>query len=100
MYLHIVMMALKEPMTAALRERMEQCFDTIRRGCEGVARFELLDNHSRTSPDYSHALLSLFTSQQALDAYRTGAAHEAMMAAIGPHIARIVVLDSAWREDP
>jgi quinol monooxygenase YgiN len=94
MYLHLVMMAFKEPVTAALRERIGQCFDAIRRECEGIVRFELVDNQSRTSAHYSHALLSVFTSERMLDAYRASTAHEAMMAALEPHIAQIAVLDS------
>lgn len=92
--LHIVMMAFKEAMTAPLRARIEQAFDDVRRQCAGVMRFDLVDNHSRTSPDFTHALLSVFAGDEALAAYRTGRAHEEMMAVLGPHIERIVVLDS------
>ena len=94
MYLHIVMMAFNTEVTAALHESIEQCLADTRDQCEGVLRFELVRNQSQTSARYSHALLSVFASEQALDAYRTSAAHEAMMARLGRHIAQIVVLDS------
>lgn len=100
MVLHVVMMAFRHEMGAALRERVEQCFADIRRQCAGVMRFDLVDNRSRTSADYPHALLSVFASEQALEAYRTGAAHDEMMAVLGPHIARIVVLDTVLNQGP
>lgn len=99
MYLHIVMMAFNDAMNPFLRQCIEQCFNTIRNDSKGVVRFELLDNQSHTSTHYTHALLSIFTSKQALDTYRTGAAHAQMMKTLTPHIAQIEVLDSVLTED-
>ncbi len=99
MQLHIVMMAFHQAVSPELRQRMEQCFNTIRTQCQGVLRFELVDNQSHTSADYTHALLSVFTSEQALQDYREGAAHAQMLEVLGPHIARIVVLDSALESE-
>lgn len=94
MYLHIVMMSFSAEVTAAFRAQLENSLHAVRRECEGVVRFDLVDNHSRTSAAYSHALLSVFTDLEALDSYRTGAAHDRLMAEIGLHIREIVVLDS------
>lgn len=75
MYLHIVIMAFNKKMTASLRTKIEQSARNIPHDCEGVERFELVDNQSRTSASYTHALVSVFSSGQALDAYRTSAGH-------------------------
>lgn len=94
MYLHVVLMAFNQEVTASLSSRVEARFDVIARTCPGVMRFELLRNASRTSPDYSHALLSVFSSEEALDAYRVSPAHDELMAELGPYVRTIVVLDS------
>ena len=97
MYLHIVMMAFNKEITAGLRDQIELCFQGIPRQCDGVVRFELVENQSHTSASYTHALISIFSSEQALDAYRTSAAHANLMSELGPHIKDIVVLDSILR---
>lgn len=94
LYLHVVMLAFHKPVTTALREQMESCFQAVRRECEGWLRFELVDNQSRTSASYTHALLSVFSHQEALDAYRISPAHDRLMSELGPHIKEIVVLDT------
>lgn len=94
MYLHVVLMAFHQEVTPSLRAQIQDCFRTVARASEGVERFELVDNRSRTSPDYPYALLSVFATEQALDAYRTSDAHDELMALLGPHIRQIVVLDS------
>ncbi len=99
MYLHIVMMAFNKEVTAPLREQIEKVFQNIPRECDGVVRFELVENRSHTSAAYTHALLSVFSSELALEGYRTGAAHSKLMAELGPHIKEIVVLDSVLRQD-
>jgi quinol monooxygenase YgiN len=91
------MMAFNQEMSADLRNQIEMCFQDIPRQCEGVERFDLVDNRSRTSASYTHALLSVFSSEGALDAYRVSDAHANLMAQLGPHIKEIVVLDSFLR---
>ena len=91
-------MAFHQAVNPNLRQHIEQCFDSIRKECEGVVRFELLDNQSRTSTNYTHALFSTFTSEQALESYRNGSAHTRMMEVLSAHIAQIVVLDSTLDE--
>ena len=95
MYLHVVMMAFNQEVSASFRSQIETCFKGIADECEGVARFDLVDNQSRTSPAYTHALVSVFSDEAALDSYRTGAAHDRLMTQLGPHINEIVVLDSS-----
>jgi len=94
MYLHVVLMAFREEVTDTLRTHVENCFEATRRECEGVAHFQLVDNESRTSAAYTHALVSVFVNVAALDSYRTSASHDRLMAELGPHIKEIVVLDS------
>lgn len=94
MYLHVVMLAFHQPVTAAVRKKMESCFEAVRRECEGLVRFELVDNHSRTSASYTHALLSVFSHEEAFESYRISPAHHRLMADLGPHIKEIVVLDT------
>ncbi len=95
MYLHVVMMAFNKEVSASFRLQIETCFKDIADECQGVVRFDLVNNQSRTSPSYTHALLSVFSDETALDAYRTSAAHNRLMTQLGPHIDKIVVLDSS-----
>ncbi|MFC4520205.1 Dabb family protein [Cupriavidus pinatubonensis] len=88
------MMAFNKQITTAIRRRIEECFENVGRDCEGVKRFDLVDNQSQTTTRYTHALLSIFSSEQMLNAYRSSAAHDNLMAELGPHIEEIVVLDS------
>jgi hypothetical protein len=99
MYLHIVIMAFNKKMTTCLRTQIEQCLRNIPHECEGVERIELVDNQSRTSAGYTHALVSAFSSSHALDAYRTSTSHSQLIAKLEPHINEIVVLDGALKQD-
>lgn len=94
MYLHVVLMAFNKEVTIPLRARVEHCFRETRRECKGVMRFDLVDNHSRTSAAHTHALISVFADVEALDSYRASAAHERLMAELRPHLREIVVLDT------
>ncbi|WP_232466862.1 Dabb family protein, partial [Alcaligenes faecalis] len=94
MYLHIVLMAPHTPVSPELAPKLDQAFIRIHQECPGIERFEWVPNLSRSSARYSHALLSVFRTQEALDAYRQSDAHQAMLDAIAPHIQDIVVLDS------
>lgn len=99
MYLHIVMMAFNKEVTPSLRTQVEDCFQAVLRDCEGVVRFDLVDNQSRTSASYTHALLSVFANEATLAAYRSSAAHDRLTAELGPHIKEVVVLDSRLKQD-
>lgn len=99
MYLHVVMLAFNQELSSSLRSRIEDCLRSVPRTCAGVERFALLDNHSRTSARYTHALLSVFSTERALDAYRGSAAHDQLLEVLGPHIQEIVVLDSVLAQD-
>lgn len=99
MYLHIVLMAPRTPVSPELAPKLDQAFIRIRQQCPGIERFEWVPNLSRSSARYSHALLSVFHTQEALDAYRESDAHQAMLDSIAPHIQDIVVLDSALEEN-
>jgi hypothetical protein len=94
MYLHIVMMSFHQAVTPALREQIQAFFQSVRDQCEGMVRFDLVDNQSRTSVAFSHALLSVFSSVKYLDAYRTSVAHASLMDLLGPLVKQIVVLDT------
>ncbi|OSZ41653.1 Dabb family protein [Alcaligenes faecalis] len=94
MYLHIVLMAPHTPLSPELVPKLNHAFIRIRQECPGIERFEWVPNLSRSSARYSHALLSVFRTQDSLDAYRESDAHQAMLDAIAPHIQDIVVLDS------
>lgn len=94
MYLHIVLMAPHTPLSPELVPKLDHAFIRIRQECPGIERFEWVPNLSRNSARYSHALLSVFRTQDALDAYRESDAHQAMLDTITPHIQDIVVLDS------
>lgn len=94
MYLHIVLMAPHTPVSPELELKLDQAFIRIHQECSDIERFEWVPNLSRSSARYSHALLSVFRTQGALDAYRQSDAHQAMLDAIAPHIQDIVVLDS------
>lgn len=94
MYLHIVMMSFHQAVTPALREQIQALFESMRCQCEGMVRFDLMDNQSRTSAAFSHALLSVFSSVKHLDAYRTSAVHARLMDVLGPLVKQIVVLDT------
>ena len=98
MYLHIVLMAPHAPIKPELASTLDHAFIRIRQECPGIERFEWVPNLSRSSARYSHALLSVFRSQEALDAYRESDAHQARLEAITPHIQDIVVLDSVLEE--
>ena len=99
MYLHIVLMAPHSPVSPDFVPKLEQSFVRIRQECAGLERFEWVPNLSRSSARYSHALLSVFSTQEALDSYRDSQAHQAMLDAIGPYIQDIVVLDSLLEGD-
>ena len=94
MYLHIVLMAPHTPLSPELLPKLEQAFERIRQDCAGVERFEWVPNLSLSSARYSHALLSVFSTADALNEYRGSNAHQAMLDAIAPHIQDIVVLDT------
>ncbi|WP_434717180.1 Dabb family protein (plasmid) [Paraburkholderia sp. A2RO-4L] len=88
------MMAFNKEISPSLRTQFEKWFQNTARDCDGVERFDFVDNQSRTSASYSHALVSVFSSKQALDAYRASAAHSKMMAELGYYIKEIAVLDT------
>ncbi len=94
MYLHIVLMAPHTPLSPELVPKLEQAFEHIRQTCAGIERFEWVSNLSLNSARYSHALLSVFSTADALNSYRSSEAHQAMLDAIAPYIQDIVVLDS------
>lgn len=81
-------------MTPASRKQIQALFESMRDQCEGIVRFDLVDNQSHTSADFSHALLSVFSSLEHLNAYRTSAAHTRLMDALAPKVRHIVVLDT------
>ena len=85
MYLHIVLMAPHTPVSPELAPKLDQAFIRIHQECSGIERFEWVPNLSRSSARYSHALLSVFRTQEALDAYRQSDAHQAMLDAIAAH---------------
>lgn len=99
MYLHTVMMSFHQAVTPALREQIEAQFKSMREHCDGLLRFDLVDNQSRTSAQFSHALLSIFSSRQHLDAYRDSTAHTQLMDVLGPLVKQIVVLDTELAAD-
>lgn len=92
--MHVVMLAFNKPVTSALKTQMENRFQAVRRECKGLIRFELVDNQSRTSASFTHALLSVFSDEEALDSYRASAAHDRLLAELGRHINEIIVLDA------
>lgn len=94
MYLHVVLLRLNEEMTPALHERLETILQRTALRCEGIESFRLVHNESANSAGHTHALLSLFSNRQALDAYRESEAHAQMTRDIHPHIRQIIVLDS------
>ena len=94
MYLHTVMMAFNKEITGALRAQIDAYFNDIPSQCDGIERFDFVDNMSLTSKGYTHALVSVFTSEKALDAYRISAAHDQLMTELTPHLKEILVLDS------
>ncbi len=98
MYLHIVLMAPHTPISPEFLPKLNLAFRRIRKECSGIERFEWVPNLSQSSARYSHALLSVFTTQTALDTYRSSEAHQAMLDAIAPHIQDIMVLDSLLEE--
>lgn len=94
MYLHIVMMTFNKELTPPLKDQLEIRFKRIPAQCDGIERFDFVDNMSRSSKGYTHALVSVFSSQKACDDYRVSAAHENLMIDLQPHIKEILVLDS------
>ena len=94
MYLHIVMMAFKSAPGATLLHTLQQNFAKVQQDCPGIAAFRLVENQSKTSAQYTHALYSVFSDLPALDAYRHSPAHDAMMVDLKPFVDHIVVLDS------
>lgn len=94
MYLHVVLMAFNKTVTTDLRNQITAEFRSMPHKCEGLLRFDLIDNESRTSANYTHGLLSVFASANHFEAYRVGQAHTALMETLKPHIKDIVVLDS------
>ena len=98
MYLHTVMMSFNKEMTAALRAQIESFFNGIPVQCKGIERFDFVDNMSRLAKGYTHALVSVFSSEETLDTYRLSAAHDKLMTELAPHLKEILVLDGALTE--
>lgn len=96
MQLHIVMMSFHVVPCDELQQQIDVAFQRMPSLCEGVLRYELVENQSSTSLQYTHALLSVFASAAHLDAYRVSPAHDALMQLLKPHIREVVVLDIPW----
>ncbi|PAT31904.1 stress responsive alpha-beta barrel domain-containing protein [Vandammella animalimorsus] len=96
MQLHIVLMAFHATPSDELQQHIDTAFRRMPALCEGLLRYELVKNHSSTSAQYSHALLSVFASPGHLSAYRVSPEHDALMQLLKPHVREIVVLDTPW----
>ncbi len=98
MYLHVVMIAFNKEITASLRTQIKQCFQNTAQNCIGLERFNFVDNCSRTSTYFTHAIVSIFSNEHALEIYRTSTAHNKMMEGLHQHIKEIVVLDTDLKQ--
>ncbi len=99
MYLHVVMIAFNKEITPALRLEIEQCFKNTVKDCMNVERFDFVDNCSKTSIYFTHAIVSVFSNENALEIYRTSTAHNEMMKYLSQHIKEINVLDTHLNQE-
>jgi quinol monooxygenase YgiN len=94
MFYHIVMMRLSERADAAFHARVEAYAERVRRECRGLLHYDYGSNLADRGGGYDRAMLSVFESSSAHDAYQVSPVHQEMKAYMTPFIADLVVCDS------
>ena len=94
MFYHIVMMRLTDRADAGFHARVEAYSDRVRRECVGLLHYEYGINVADRGKGYERAVLSVFESREAHDAYQVSAVHQEMKAYMTPYIADLAVCDS------
>ncbi len=94
MFYHIVMLRFDDQAGPDFHARVADYAARVRRECAGVIRYDYGVNAAARGKGCSHAVLSLFESSAAHDAYQASPAHQEMKAFMMPRIAEIVACDA------
>jgi hypothetical protein len=94
MFYHIVLMSFATEADADFFAKAETYVKRVKAECADVVSYFMTENAVNRSDGLTHAIIGMFATSAAHDAYQVSAAHQEMKAFMTARMARIVVLDA------